>query len=177
MPTSTAGTSSSRGFTLLELVIVLVVIGVCLGLVLPQTGAFLYRDDFRANVRGLAVTIGHARNKAILTQTIWAVIFDMDTQAYWAAPLKYDILPDGTKVLTTGEAEERRVLGGDLTFDEITVWDKAPKDRDRIVVRAMPNGLMEPAVLILTKGAYDKRELRIKSFGGRLEYIESEEDS
>jgi prepilin-type N-terminal cleavage/methylation domain-containing protein len=178
MSTSTAGKSSSRaGFSLIELVVVLIVVGVSLGLVLPQVGGFLYRDDMKACVRKLAKTIGHARGRAITTGTIWAVIFDFTTQECWAAPVQYErTSEDAAPVLKYGTPEEKNALSGEVRFTQVQVWDKEPVDHDQAVVRILPRGLTEPALVTMEDKTQERTlSLRLKPFGGRLSLAEDED--
>ena len=53
-----------RGFTLLELILVLVLIGISTSLVLPRVGEFLFTDPLKAAARGLTGLIGRASQLA-----------------------------------------------------------------------------------------------------------------
>lgn len=174
MPTSTAGKSNKRaGFTLIELVVVLIVVGISLGLVLPQVGGFLYRDDMKTCVRKLARTIDHARSRAIVTGTIWAVIFDFTGNAFWAAPVQYErTSEDAEPVLKYGAPEEKNTLPDEVHFTTIQVWDQEPMDHDQAVIRILPRGLTEPALITLEDKAQERKvSLQLQPFGGRLSLV------
>jgi len=66
MPTSRAGTSSEAGFTLIELAVVIVLIGVLLGLVVPRIPG-VGRDRLETTAQHIAGLTRYLYNEAALT--------------------------------------------------------------------------------------------------------------
>ncbi len=85
MPTSRAGIlaaspgPATAGFTLIELTIVLVVLGISAGLVLPALSGLLAREGEKTAARLIQGTLRRARAEALLTGREWRVDID------WAA--------------------------------------------------------------------------------------------
>lgn len=65
-----------RGFTLLELIVSLLVIGLAIGLVVPAVGRSTETLRGRAEVAGFSAMLRHARDQAITTQRGYAVVID-----------------------------------------------------------------------------------------------------
>ncbi|KHK01159.1 pilus assembly FimT family protein [Desulfovibrio sp. TomC] len=66
------------GFTLVELTIVLVVLGLSAGLVLPALSGLLAREGEKSTARILTGVLRRARSEAILTGEPWRVDIDWD---------------------------------------------------------------------------------------------------
>ena len=65
-----------RGFTLLELIVSLFVIGLAIGLVIPAVGRGTDTLRGRAEVAGFSAMLRYARDQAITTQRGYAVVID-----------------------------------------------------------------------------------------------------
>src|SRR5436190_7899326 len=70
------GQVDERGFTLLELIVSLLVIGLAIGLVIPAVGRGTETLRARAEVAGFSAMLRHARDQAITTQRGYAVVID-----------------------------------------------------------------------------------------------------
>ena len=68
----------ARGFTLLELIVTLAVLGLAVAVVTPAIGRGTEGLRVRAEVAGFAATLRHAREQAITTQRPYRVAVDGD---------------------------------------------------------------------------------------------------
>ena len=97
-----------RGFTLLEIVAVLVLLGVAATLVLPSFTRGLRGIQLEAAARDLVTRMKQARSRAITRQKVFRIILDQETEqkAYYVLadefrqPIKSYPLPDQTRVLS-----------------------------------------------------------------------------
>lgn len=64
----------TRGFTLLELIVTLLVVAIAVGLVAPAIGRSMETVRTRAQVAGFSATFRHAREQAITTQQQHTVV-------------------------------------------------------------------------------------------------------
>jgi general secretion pathway protein H len=74
--------AASRGFTLLELLVVMVIIAAIVGLVVPRFGAALPGVELRGAARDVASALRFARGRAIATRGDVAVVFDVNARTY-----------------------------------------------------------------------------------------------
>ena len=80
MPTLRAGARSERGFTLIELTMVILVIGIVGALVLPRFGGLLDRQQMRRTVNVVRGMVRQLHAKAALTKRVYRLTFDLDEQ-------------------------------------------------------------------------------------------------
>ena len=79
--TSTAG--NRRGFTLLELLVVLFIVGIIASIVAVSVGRFRDKTLFTEEARRIYLTARHAREAAILDRTEVAFRLNEETNTYW----------------------------------------------------------------------------------------------
>ena len=79
--TSTAGNKS--GFTLLELLVVLFIIGIAVSVVAVSVGRLHDKTVFTEEARRIYLTIKHARETAILDRREVAFRLNEETNTYW----------------------------------------------------------------------------------------------
>ncbi|HET9916622.1 MAG TPA: prepilin-type N-terminal cleavage/methylation domain-containing protein [Candidatus Binatia bacterium] len=99
----------SRGFSLLELVLVLVVMGISMAIVVPNIGRRLREREVRSSALSLAAVARDLRSRALLDGTAQQLIVSMPQNAY-LVPQKREIhLPQDVRIASIegGEAVER----------------------------------------------------------------------
>lgn len=74
-----------NGFTLIELVLVLVLMGLIAGLTLPFVASTLDRIKLQSEVRQIASALQFARSEAISKKTLFTFNIDIDNNQYWLA--------------------------------------------------------------------------------------------
>jgi general secretion pathway protein H len=79
--TSTAG--SSRGFTLLELLVVLFIAGLAMAVVAFSAGQMRDKSLFAEEARKVYLTVKHARETAILERREVSFRIDEEANSYW----------------------------------------------------------------------------------------------
>ncbi len=79
--------SGRRGFSLIELILVLFLIGLIAGLVTPFLISTLDRTKSQSEVRKIASTLRYARNQAISQKIPFAFAANIDDNRYWITPL------------------------------------------------------------------------------------------
>lgn len=92
------GESTQRGFILLELIIVLVLITVILGLGSIFFANSLPSYKFNATVRNISSTIKHARSLARIHEEMQTVTIDMDSKKYGLEGRDPKDIPEGIAV-------------------------------------------------------------------------------
>ncbi|MEW6358157.1 MAG: GspH/FimT family pseudopilin [Planctomycetota bacterium] len=107
---------AQRGFTLLELMLVLAILGLVYGLVFFRLDHVLTRYRLRGAARDVLATMQLARSQAVSQQQPFRVVFDMDDQAFWltregGAPAAKRPLPEGVRIARVTVAGRPRSSG------------------------------------------------------------------
>ena len=79
-----------NGFTLLEMVLVLVLMGLIAGLTLPFVVSTLDRIKLQSEVRQIASALQFARSEAISKKTLFTFNIDINQNQYWLAITKHE---------------------------------------------------------------------------------------
>jgi len=159
--------TDSNGFTLLELAVVLLLLTVVLGLVLPEASSLLTDSDLRTSSRRVAGAVAEARNEAMLGGRIWELAIDLESNAFWIAPVG-DGEEGGTPAQAGKPGPKRRTLAGQVRFLDVRKGQDESQNTGRVSIRFHPKGLVEPAVIHLGDQGNRVRTLSIKPFSGRL---------
>ena len=78
-----SGRGDEAGFTLIELGLVILIIGVMLAITVPRLGNRAYKQ-LESEARKLALGFRYIRHAAILNGRTYRLVFDIENRAYWA---------------------------------------------------------------------------------------------
>ena len=104
--TSPAGDPRRAGFTLFELLIVLVILGLTLAVAVPLFSRALPGLELKSSARTVAATLREARSLAIADNREIAVAIDLDTRRIDLAGLRTETLDEGIDLRVFTAAEE-----------------------------------------------------------------------
>lgn len=107
----------SGGFTLVELLVVLVIAALVLALVGTSISRSISGAEMRTAARKLAANIRYTRTHAILTKSEQVFLVDTENRSYTAAERQPVELPEGMEVLlTTARSELTSETVGGIRF-------------------------------------------------------------
>ena len=159
------GSLNARGFTLLEVILTLFVLGVVAAISMPTIGRSAEAIRTRAEVAGFSAVFRHAREQAITNQRPYAVVVEPATRTVTIKRLGDDARKDeirkGDTKLKDKDAKDAKDADKDK---EKSAEDKAERTRvfsDRLVMQAM---LPPPAtVTFQPQGISSGGEFRISA--------------
>ena len=106
-----------RGYTLVELLVVLVLMSGLLALVPPLFGGGVSTTELRSVAREMLAAMRHARSTAVSTREPVAFTLDLEHHSYRVDDRKTVTLPEALELeLVTGESELRGQGAGAITF-------------------------------------------------------------
>ena len=76
------GNTTITGFTLIELTLVILIIGVVLAVSIPRLGS-LTEHDLKVSCRRLTATVKHLFHRSTVKRTIYRLNYDLKKNEYW----------------------------------------------------------------------------------------------
>lgn len=152
------------GFTLLELIVVCVLIGIMLVVSVPSLRNTLLGDPLKTNSRKLIGLIRGVRDEAVRTQQPYYIYFDLDEHRVYHLPASAD---EAEKT----EAPKKDVLqlSGDAQVRDI--WTKAKGEVQGGIYKLWVSreGYVAPTVIHLDNDSGDSLSLVLSPFLPRIE--------
>lgn len=215
MPTSKAGTLAGRGapirptedrpclgaagFTLIELTIVLVVLGISAGLVLPALSGLLSREGEKTASRVILGTLRRAQAEALLGGHEWRVDLDWSKSQCRARQVEQAPPPAASSRAASAARQAAAKTGADSQAlgapgkagQSMVVTTALPgKTRPRLVLTESavlstpdltsivlrPEGLCQPAFIRLPGNAGQESAIVISAVGCRVELLQTDLD-
>ena len=137
------------GFTLLEIMIVLAIIGAILAIAIPKFGS-VFETNMKSAIRRLTGTVKFCFHEAIIKQSVLRLNLDPVTGEYW--PTILVMTGDGTGQFMGADDEliKRAQLPGGIRFmDIVTPHDTFKKEEDAAFITFYPTGYVERTVIHL----------------------------
>lgn len=144
----TRGSRTSRGFTLIELVLVILIIGLLLAVVAPSLGGLLRSQKLDSAARTVAGMLKQARVHAATEAKPYRLVIDTEDNTCWL------------EVLTvTGFERPESSLGQIVELgDELIIELEGGTTEDNLLtVRVEPDGMGELAQVTLRRSQDDKQ--------------------
>ena len=129
------GFGSTRGFTLLEIMVVMIIASLMIALVPPLFSAAVSGTQLKGSVRDLAIVMRETRSKAIITNTEQLVHLDLEASHYRVGNGKALTLPDDAVIAI-----------------QLITGTYVPKETLKHVVRFFPDGSSSGELITLSSG-------------------------
>ena len=151
----------SKGFTLLELVIVIAFIGITVGFVAPRLFTELTTSGLERAARDLTTLIQYARSEAITQHKAYYVRFDFDGNLV-------GIYPKPEKSGETPELLKKVKLPEGVLLKGVKSPYQPKKEQGQIDLMITSDGIVEQGVIYLEGGPNKIYTLIIKPFSGNF---------
>ena len=158
--------AGKRGFTLIELTMVILLLGMFLSLAIPRLRDSVLKDSLKNSSRRLIGYITEMRNMAIRDNVDCYLMFDLDSNRLW--------------IDSTLMEEEERIYSRETAYtfpDEVEIIDilfrdEGEKTTGETGIRFTREGYIRPSIIHL--GSEDGREFTfvLSPFLGKVELLE-----
>ena len=165
MPMLKVGTwKSEDGFTLIELSMVLIIIGIISVFAVPRFKGLLWHGDVKAAARRLSATIRYTYNQTAMTRERHRLNYDLDARRYWITIRE----PDGEFVEEDSTLAKNTLLPDRVKFKDIVTPREGEVIHGTAYTGFTPNGLVESTVIHLENEDEKVYTLIIQPLTGRV---------
>ena len=156
----------SKGYTFIELTVVVVLIGLMMALTVPRFRYALLTDDLKAATRKLVAMIKGIRSEAIREQKGLVLNFDLESNRFW---LESEAMSEEERL---DSQEKASALPEGVRFLDIWLKGEGKKQGGETAIRFHKKGYVQPSAIHLS--SEDGRELTLvlSPFLGRVQVLE-----
>jgi prepilin-type N-terminal cleavage/methylation domain-containing protein len=160
-PQSAIQFPQSKGFTLIELTIVIVILGVMLSLIIPRLGE-LGEANLKRSTRHLSGMIRFLKDESQARKAVFRLRFDVHEGRYWTEVMAQTTDQAVEFKRFSSEMAPEGSLSGQTTFREVRV-SSHPDDP---YIQFTPDGWVEQAFIYLRDGSGRDFTLLVKPLTG-----------
>lgn len=161
----TAG--GNRGFTLIELTVVLLLLSFLLLLALPNFRQFIGPGDMRRAILGLVGTLRYAQSQAAMTKQRHRLNMDLRENTFWVTREG----GDGQFSRDPSSPREPRSLPKGVVFMDVSQEDRGKIQGGEAFIEFSPTGWVEECTLHLRKEEEEIFTVFVHPLGGKMEVI------
>jgi prepilin-type N-terminal cleavage/methylation domain-containing protein len=166
MRTSKVGVYTETGFTLIELAMVIVVIGIVTALAMPRVGGMFERQQMRRTINAIRGYARYLQAFAAVEKCVYRLTFDLDQRVIAASMLQTTACPGQTRRLPD------YVLPATVHILDV-VTPEGEKIADGIAMtHFFPTGYAQPSTIHLSGTSTNTVTLMIEPLTGRVQVFE-----
>lgn len=133
-----------RGYTLIEISVVIVLVGVIFLLAIPRVQDTVTNDRMRSAVRNLSGAARDLKAGAVREQVDHYLHLDLDRRVVW------NTRDDMTAEVRTVRRSQARPLPSGVRIADVALADEGKKNQGEVVIRFFSQGYVQPAAIHLT---------------------------
>jgi prepilin-type N-terminal cleavage/methylation domain-containing protein len=138
------GPSEKKGYTLIEISVVIVLVGVILLMAIPRVQDTITGDRMRSAVRHLSGTARELKANAVREQVDHYLHLDLDKRLVW------NTRDDMTAEDRTLRRNQARSLPSGVRIADVALFDAGKKDQGEVIIRFFSQGYVQPTAIHLT---------------------------
>ncbi len=166
-----AKSDSARGFTLFELLVVMVVMGLMIALAWPRMARSLEKMNLNTAARKMSAALRYARSKAVSQSTTYISDFDFDSRRLTIKPL-----PEKTRLFREGSVSNNDKATREKSYElpEGVRLEKAIVDEEEIRsglfrIVFFPSGCSSGGEVVITGEKKDRYRIKVDFITGMVE--------
>ena len=136
--------SHDKGYTLIEISVVIVLVGVIFLLAIPRVQDTVTSDRMRSAVRNLSGAARDLKASAVREQVDHYLHLDLDRRVVW------NTRDDMTAEVRTVRRNQARPLPSGVRVADVALADEGKKNQGEVVIRFFSQGYVQPVAIHLT---------------------------
>jgi len=187
-----------RGFTLIELMVVLTILVLLAGLVAPSFTRQYHEAKLRSTVRDLVALMQYARSQAVVEGTTYRLNIDRDGGRVWVTYYETEsedtsretepqfvedetilgasrTLPDGVTIREVQLGDEALAQLSDEALEQINALSNRLNEEGTPFIAFAPSGTTDGARILLENEYEDRLAVTLDAITGRPEVLEEDE--
>jgi prepilin-type N-terminal cleavage/methylation domain-containing protein len=161
-----SGPKYQSGFTLIEIIVVLVIIGIIAIASVPYFGGFANRTKLDSACRMWVSYANYARSQAVMQGLNYRMTCDLDQQSYW---LTYETLSTGVagQYISSGDTWGHPVaIDSSLRMAAIQVDQNAPQESGVVVIPFTTRGTTNDIIVTFRNIDNENRQVVLAGITG-----------
>jgi len=157
------------GFTLIELVVVLLIVAACVTIVFPKFSVgFLDQQRLRSSVSRIASVAEYAHQRAVCTHLTHLLHFNIEEGRYWVTAQTSDgkVVPIADGLNLMGRLPEG------VQFSGIEFQDMRTDSKNIVTIEFSPQGWIEPVTVYVASSEGRKMSIVMNEMLGYVETLE-----
>jgi general secretion pathway protein H len=163
------------GFTLLEIMVVIVIMGTIMGIAIPQMNN-LFSVNLKSSIRKLSGAILFCFNESVIKQAPLRLNFNLDTGEYWLTFLAVRGSTGEFVVVPNDVFDHEQLPPGVFFKDIITPHNIEKQQEGEVFISFYPTGFTERAVIHMTTRRGEVFTLVVKPLTGKTVVYDREID-
>lgn len=170
-----------RGFTLIELILVMVLIGITMAFAVPRFSNFAFSDPLKQTTRKLTLLITQASRLAVRTSRPYFLEYDSQTRRFKVLPVEKKESGEGDFVSDEQDHLPTLQLPDSVLLTDVSFAATEKKSSESFSLRFSDKGYLEPCLIHIRDQGGDQMTLKLSPFVGNVTihqgYLSLKEDT
>lgn len=158
----------TRGFTLMELIVVMVLLSLLTAFAVPRIRTSLFSDQLKAGARGLIGLISETGQEARRAHRAWQLLYDPVAHRFSAEPI-----PSGTSPATESQTIRPVTLPEGVRVVDITTARNGISNEGQLRLRFSARGYVDQTLIHLADDGGRNLTLALSPFLGSIRIYDS----
>ena len=161
------GVRARRGFTLIEIMVVVAIIGVLAGILVPRLPD-ITASRLKSTARRLAGTITYLYERSAATQLVYRLTLDMESNEFYVSLLNKENQFEETKL----DFARRTRLPDNVRVESADIPAQGVISAGQAQIHFFPGGFTEQAYVYLKDASGNELTLEVSPLTGRVKIME-----